>query len=387
MRTKYIEIARVIGNQEIQIILHADGYGDVSGMQPVFIYHLKDHLGNVRIVMQAGGSSGTLKQTNDYYPFGMAFSKNAADSEEESFAHENKYKYNGKEEQPMPGRWLDYGARFYDAQLGRWHSVDPLAEKFRRMSPYNYAANNPIRFIDPDGMEIEEASKKEWERQKSNVERRRNKLQTKSDGLAAKAEKRGWNSEKLAIKQGNLSERISSLNSSLNTMANLESSSQVYRLSTPEAGENSGVSLDTENKVIDISYRNTASFVHETTHAGQFETRDLGFDLITGGTLAQDVTDEVAAYKAQFAYSPGSVSGLRSTSVANSFGAITASWVQGLAGGTLYVPGGLANTGINPLNINSTRADFIKAYPNNSLMKTLPTNFILKYDPRVYYKK
>jgi glucokinase len=58
-----------------------------------------------------------------------------------------------------------------------------------------------------------------------------------------------------------------------------------------------------------------------------------------------------------------------------------------LAGGTLYVPGGLANTGINPLNINSTRADFIKAYPNNSLMKTLPTNFILKYDPRVYYKK
>ncbi|MDP2234918.1 MAG: RHS repeat-associated core domain-containing protein [Bacteroidales bacterium] len=132
---------------------HADGYVDVSGMQPVFIYHLKDHLGNVRIVMQAGGSSGNLKQTNDYYPFGMAFTKNAADSEEESFARENKYKYNGKEEQPMPGKWLDYGARFYDAQLGRWHSVDPLAERHYSFTAYNYALNNPLLFIDPFGLD------------------------------------------------------------------------------------------------------------------------------------------------------------------------------------------------------------------------------------------
>ncbi len=136
------------------LILHADGYGDVSGLQPVFIYHLKDHLGNVRIVLQAGGSSGTLKQSNDYYPFGMAFTRNSSFSEEESFARENKYKYNGKEEQPMPGKWLDYGARFYDAQLGRWHSVDPLAEKYSDWSSYAYVMNNPIIYIDPDGREV-----------------------------------------------------------------------------------------------------------------------------------------------------------------------------------------------------------------------------------------
>jgi RHS repeat-associated protein len=93
-------------------------------------------------------TSAVVIQENHYYPFGMNIAGLGLDYESG-----NKYLYNGKEKQSDHNLdWLDYGARMYDAQIGRWHSVDPLAELYRSLSSYHYVHNNPLKFIDPNGM-------------------------------------------------------------------------------------------------------------------------------------------------------------------------------------------------------------------------------------------
>ncbi|MGE8525844.1 RHS repeat domain-containing protein [Chryseobacterium rhizosphaerae] len=121
-----------------------------------YIYQYKDHLGNVRLSF-GRNSTGALEITdsNDYYPFGMSHLNTGASFFGPS-TYKN-YKYNGKELQETG--MYDYGARMYMADIGRWGVVDPLAEKSRRWSPYSYAFNNPIRFIDPDGRQNEDIIK------------------------------------------------------------------------------------------------------------------------------------------------------------------------------------------------------------------------------------
>lgn len=146
-------------NQLMKFFSQPEGY--VANNSGVFsyIYQYKDHLGNVRLSYGDGNNDGVVNSSeiveeNNYYPFGLkqkGYNSGLAIGSGNATAQ--KYKYNGKELQDELGlNMYDYGARNYDPALGRWMNIDPLAEKMRRWSPYNYAFDNPIKFVDPDGM-------------------------------------------------------------------------------------------------------------------------------------------------------------------------------------------------------------------------------------------
>ncbi|MCY1663118.1 DUF6443 domain-containing protein [Chryseobacterium sp. SL1] len=137
-------------NNSLKFLPTSEGFYNFERNE--YVYNYTDHLGNIRLSYSAadGGGIAVLEESN-YYPFGLKHQGYNEGSLLNDFGTKYNYKYNGKELQDTG--MYDYGARFYMADIGRWGVVDPLAEKMTRYSPYNYAFNNPIRFIDPDGRE------------------------------------------------------------------------------------------------------------------------------------------------------------------------------------------------------------------------------------------
>lgn len=128
-----------IGLEEGQLVRNSSGTYELN-------YYIRDHMGNVRQVLK---EEQVLQQTQ-YYAFGLPVVKDGNDAA-------NKYLYNGKEKQPETG-WLDYGARMYMAEIGRWGAVDPAGAVNYSQSPFHYVLNNPFGNIDPYGLWEESAT-------------------------------------------------------------------------------------------------------------------------------------------------------------------------------------------------------------------------------------
>ena len=128
----------VYENGGSKLLLFDGGYFDCENAG--YHFYVKDYLGNNWAVV---AEDGTVEEFNAYTPFGdLLYREGDA----------QPYKYNAKELEKELG-WYDYGARFYHPQTMRFTTMDPLAEKYYAFSPYAYCGNNPVRFVDKNGME------------------------------------------------------------------------------------------------------------------------------------------------------------------------------------------------------------------------------------------
>ena len=326
------------------------------------LLYVQDHLGSVRVVL----ADGRPAAYNEYAPFGESETAYSTDvfQGQRLAPQYNRFRYNGKEEFPQPGSdLLDYGARLYDSVLCRWNAIDPLAEKYCFLSGYAYCGNNPVRFIDPYGLTIAEGSLQEFGRLRQTI---RDKLNS-------------W----IALKQqyinafyahGNSGEpntsyfdmMIQSVQRSLALMDIIEMSTRIYELNFSEG--NTGTLKHTPNtRHFTLTYGNDALFVHELTHAGQLENGDIGFTMGAEKAMLIDVFDEVAAYAAQFAFSPISVENLNPDMPIFMMNDITVEWLLTLTdfstGNYLYNPEFNTSVSMVPVDVNMTWNELLRAYP------------------------
>ncbi len=146
-------------NNVLEFFNHPEGYVNNNNGTFEYVYQYKDHLGNVRLSYQDADNNGVIDAATEiideknYYPFGLTHKGYNNIQSPLGNGVAKKFGFGGKEYGEELGLdWYDVTARNYDPALGRWMNIDPLADQMRRHSPYNYAFDNPLRFIDPDGM-------------------------------------------------------------------------------------------------------------------------------------------------------------------------------------------------------------------------------------------
>ncbi len=266
----------------LERILLPNGHIYHQGNRYDYNYYIKDHLGSIRVMSDEYYND----KCNHYYPFGSMFGI--------SCENDHPYKYNGKEQQKDHRlNWYDYGARMYSATEGIWKGPDPLAEKDYSVSPYAYCLNNPVKYVDPTGMIVEDPDEI-YKKHKDQMNSQFGSIQKalKAEGLSEGMKKA-------------LEQLEDSYKSVLKEYSTLEKSDQVYRVFN-SGGKGGGVYFDKGDIMIGIGDASLGLVGHELKHAYQYEKGEISFRLDGKGFGSlYDISDETAAYNRERMLSSG----------------------------------------------------------------------------------
>jgi RHS repeat-associated protein len=320
---------------------------------------------------------GLQIQENQYDPWGLNLA--GLDYATSSTQTLNKYQFNSKEQQnDLSLHWVDYGARMYDPQLGKWHSVDPLAEISRKYSVYSYVLDNPMRFIDPDGMRWKDPKDTDIARGlqtgiNQRIASQNEKLQGLTDKIArlegklakAKGDKSEGLKERISeakADKASVETTISDLHASSDELTEMETTpSQVFTFNElPEGSQEGETRMEGGIITMDISLGdNGGNVIHEAAH---------GYQQFKKMPFKDRASREVGPYQRQFSFSqsnPNKPSGYNFNSIAPSIEGsisnrsdITPAWVTGLHAGARY-----PYMGTNGLNLTTDMAkEILKMY-------------------------
>jgi len=266
----------------------------------------KDHLGSVKMTVDV---NGTAQAWNDYYPYGMSMGGNR----HVVASADPRYNFTGKERDvetaTTTSQGLDYfGARYYDSWRGQWLQVDPLTNKYPGMSPFNYCGNNPVIFIDPNGMEwANEDDKSEAQKMMERILKRQQEIEKKRSDLQSEilasimdADK----AKKLQEKMDDLDLQLADVKSAQSEITALgDDKNNVFTFNSISASSNEGGTTVNQKGQISINYvyGDFSNEVHELKHAAQIQQgliQRRGTDLFLKGIT--QLSSEVQAYQRQF---------------------------------------------------------------------------------------